>query len=115
LRRLLATRLAVITASLVVALCAAPGAQAAPGDLVPLADPFGCINTGGTNGCTLATGFLAPVSVAASPDGKNVYVVAQGSESVVFFNRDPATGALTQPSDPDGCISEDGSGPCRDG
>jgi len=36
--------------------------------------------------------------VAASPDGRNVYVAASTSNAVAEFQRDTTTGALTQPS-----------------
>ena len=50
-----------------------------------------------------------------SPDGKNVYVASFGSDAVVRLNRNPTTGAITQPAGTAGCISETGAGPCADG
>ena len=40
-------------------------------------------------------GMNAPLDVAVSPDGKNVYVAGSGSNAVATFTRDTATGALT--------------------
>ncbi len=92
----------------------------------------------GTGGCMIQTGFTPPTgatcasghglinaaAVAASPDQRNVYVAssqqdaAVGSNAVLTFTRDTATGALTQA----GCISDDGGdgragsdGLCTDG
>jgi DNA-binding beta-propeller fold protein YncE len=47
--------------------------------------------------------------VVVSPDGENVYVAARSSDSVVVFDRNVATGALTQKVGVDGCVSEDGT------
>ena len=52
--------------------------------------------------------------VAVSPDGRNVYAV--GQHSVSIFDRDPATGALTQEHGPSGCSSwGHGEGPMPEG
>jgi hypothetical protein len=51
-----------------------------------------------------------------SPDGKSVYTAQSGS-GVTFYNRDPATGALSQPSSPAGCFFHTGltpDGTCTD-
>ena len=40
-------------------------------------------------------GLRGAKTLAVSPDGANVYVVGQLDDSLVTFNRDPATGALT--------------------
>ena len=73
------TTLAPMTSSRGVALLIALGitlvpisaAQAAPGDLIQLPDPFGCITDTTTTECTLGTALDQPVSIAVSPDGKN--------------------------------------------
>jgi DNA-binding beta-propeller fold protein YncE len=58
--------------------------------------------------------------VAISPDGKTVYVAADGASpqadgSVAVFSRDPASGALRQLSGVAGCVSETGdNGDCAD-
>jgi DNA-binding beta-propeller fold protein YncE len=62
------------------------------------------------------TALLAPIALATSPDGRNVYVATLDGNAVVIFDRDPATGSLSQPSDPDGCVSADGTGgQCAEG
>jgi DNA-binding beta-propeller fold protein YncE len=73
------------------------------------ADPTNC---GAGNGLELA------VSVAVSPDGKNVYVASFGQDAVSVFARDRATGALTQLPGAAGCVSDDGTSTratCLDG
>lgn len=55
-------------------------------------------------GPTNATGLIGAWDVAVSPDGKSAYVVGNGSDAIVTFSRDPATGALT----PQGCIADVG-------
>jgi DNA-binding beta-propeller fold protein YncE len=44
--------------------------------------------------------------VAVSPDGHSVYVASGGSNAIAIFDRDTATGELTQKQGMDGCISE---------
>ena len=65
----------------------------------------GCIAAGGAEGCSSAVGLEGPNSVAVSPDGRNVYATALGSEAVTVFQRDRASGALSQPRDGSGCIT----------
>jgi DNA-binding beta-propeller fold protein YncE len=44
--------------------------------------------------------------VAASPDGKNLYVATV--QALVRINRNPTTGAISQPAGTPGCISRSG-------
>ncbi len=53
--------------------------------------------------------------MTVSADGKSVYVASSASMAVARFNRNPTTGAITQPAGAAGCISETGAGPCADG
>lgn len=55
-------------------------------------------------GASSATGLIGAWDVAVSPDNKSVYVVGNGSDTIVTFSRDPATGAVT----PQGCIADVG-------
>jgi len=52
--------------------------------------------------------------VAVSPDGKSVYVASGYSEAIARFNRNPTTGAITQPVGNAGCVSAI-LGPCVGG
>jgi DNA-binding beta-propeller fold protein YncE len=89
----------------------------ATGALTQKAGPAGCISEDGTGGlCQNGAALDGAVAVAASGDGKSVYVAAALSNSVAVFNRDPATGALTQKAGTAGCVSETGTGgACQDG
>jgi 6-phosphogluconolactonase (cycloisomerase 2 family) len=64
-----------------------------------------CI-TEAMSGCATnsATGLSGPAALAISPDGGNVYVVGQFSNSIAEFSRNPMTGALTQLTAPSDCI-----------
>ena len=85
------------------------------GKLIQLAGHAGCVATGGTGGCTAGNALHTPLSVATSPDGRNVYVAAEDSNSVAIFKRNFATGALTQLPGRSGCVSEGGTATCSRG
>ena len=85
--------------------------------------PIGYTPTTGP-ACATGHGLLNAAAVVVAPDQKNVYVASSmspeggGSNAVLTFTRDTATGALTQT----GCISDDGGdgrpgsdGLCTDG
>lgn len=44
-------------------------------------------------------------AIAVSPDGRNVYVAASGSDAIAVFDRNPVTGALAQPQGKRGCVA----------
>jgi sugar lactone lactonase YvrE len=75
----------------------------------------GCVSETGAEPCANGHGLLLPYSVAVSPDGKSVYVASFSSKAVARLNRNPTTGAITQPAGRAGCVSETGAGPCADG
>ena len=83
----------------------------------PEGRPDGCIVDRGAAGCTTGTGLDSPRSITVSPDSKSVYVVSV--YAIAIFDRDPATGKLTQKSGTDGCIADDntatGLTTCADG
>jgi DNA-binding beta-propeller fold protein YncE len=70
-----------------------------------------CFNSGGSIGCTdlAGTPLTGATSVAASPDGKSVYVASSVSDSVSRFSR-LSGGGLKYES----CLSDAGSGGCAD-
>jgi DNA-binding beta-propeller fold protein YncE len=77
------------------------------GALTQKADVAGCISRSGTGGdCRQGVALGAAHDVAASLDGKNVYVTAGNSHAIVVFDRDPTTGALTQKAGVAGCVFE---------
>ncbi len=77
----------------------------------------GCISEDGLGGTCVDGRALAGAEMAVvSPDGRNVYVASAASDAIAVFDRDPATGALTQKAGTAGCVSETGTGGlCADG
>ncbi len=87
------------------------------GKLTQLAGQGACVSEDGTGGlCADGHALSGPQAVVVSKDGKRVYVATYRSESVVTLIRDRTTGALTQPTGTEWCISDDGTGGlCTDG
>jgi len=84
--------------------------DASTGALTQLPGNQGCLSEDATlTECTPAIGIRHAASVAVSRDGKNVYVASE-SDAVAVFARDVATGVLTQLPEPQGCVSQSGSG-----
>lgn len=85
------------------------------GVLTVRADQASCItqtgDAGGTagaclNGRTLSSAY----QVAVAPDGRTLYVAAEGpGGGVAVLRLDPQTGALTQPAGTDGCLTPTGA------
>lgn len=66
--------------------------------------------------CSAARGLAGAISIAVSPDGRNVYAASFTANAIAVFARDRATGTLRQLAGVGGCVSEDGSdGRCADG
>lgn len=80
------------------------------GALRQLPGAAGCIAGVPLPGCATGAALLGPDVVVVSPDGKNVYVGSFFGNAVAIFDRDPASGALTQPSGSAGCIAAATSG-----
>jgi DNA-binding beta-propeller fold protein YncE len=74
--------------------------DAATGRLQPLPGVAGCLRAG-QSGCAPVTGLDAPSAIALAPDGTSLYVTSAGG-TLTAFQRDPASGALTQA----GCLSD---------
>jgi DNA-binding beta-propeller fold protein YncE len=86
------------------------------GAITQPAGTTGCISETGAGTCADGHGLDHPYSVAVSADGKSVYATSWGvPDTVARFNRNPTTGAITQPAGTTGCISETGAGTCADG
>jgi DNA-binding beta-propeller fold protein YncE len=83
------------------------------GSLTQLPGRLGCLSDGkgAKAACGKARALKGPGpgvgsrAIAVSPDGRNVYVAASASDSIAVFDRDPMTGALTQPSGKAGCVA----------
>lgn len=65
----------------------------------------GCVAAKGAEGCAVAVGLDAPNSLAVSADGRNVYVTARDSNSVLSFARNRKSGALRQLPPSSGCVA----------
>jgi DNA-binding beta-propeller fold protein YncE len=76
------------------------------GALTQLAAAAGCISGLPVPVCAAGRGLIGPDVVVVSHDGRNVYVGSFFGNAVAVFDRDPSTGALTQPGDSTGCIAE---------
>jgi DNA-binding beta-propeller fold protein YncE len=70
----------------------------------------GCIRQtrggGRGGGCAPARALGGPAAIAISPDGRNVYVAAAGSDALSVFARDRQTGRLRQLTGGAGCFSQ---------
>ena len=75
----------------------------------------GCVRHGRGGGCAPGRALGGPASIAISPDGRNVYVAASGSDALGVFARNRRTGALRQLSGPSGCFSARPGGGCTVG
>jgi DNA-binding beta-propeller fold protein YncE len=90
--------------------------EPATGSLTQKVGAAGCISESGDGLCQDGRALDGPLSVVVSAEGRSVYVASTNSDAVAIFDRDPASGALTQKSDSKACISETGTaGGCRDG
>jgi DNA-binding beta-propeller fold protein YncE len=89
---------------------------ATAGVLTQLPATTGCVSDSGAGPCVDGTALATAWWVTVSPDGKNAYVAAPGSNAVDVFDRDGVSGALTQKAGTAACISDTGSaGACVDG
>ena len=89
--------------------------NARTGALTQRPSAAGCISDGGSSGCAKAIGLLGPNSVAVSPDGKNVYATAFGTNALLVFRRNRSTGQLTQLGPGSGCLTNTATPGCSTG
>lgn len=96
-----------------------PRALIKRGTLRQLPGPRGCLAARPAKGsCTPARGlkgpgpFMGSRAIAVSGDGQNVYVASSTSDAIAVFQRDRATGALTQPRGAAGCVAAKGAEGC---
>jgi DNA-binding beta-propeller fold protein YncE len=76
------------------------------GALTQLPASAGCISGLPVPVCAVGRALAGPDVVVISPNGANVYVGSFFGNAVAVFDRDPASGALTQPGNSSGCIAE---------
>lgn len=88
--------------------------NASTGVLTQPAGTAGCL-AAATDGCAPGLALGAPEGMAASKDGASVYVATAASNAVLTLQRDPSTGALTQPTDGSGCMTNVPSTGCTTG
>lgn len=84
------------------------------GALTQLPGDAGCISGVSLPGCATGEALVAPDVLVVSRDGDNVYVGSFFGNAVAIFDRDAATGELTQPAGTAGCIAES-NGACAPG
>ena len=85
------------------------------GALRQLPGERGCISHKGAGPCAFGRALAAPVSIAVSPDGRNVYTAAAGSDALAVFARNARTGVLRQLPGASGCVGHLAGGGCTNG
>jgi DNA-binding beta-propeller fold protein YncE len=105
------------TVLLVLALVGAAAADAATPAQLP--GTSGCVSQRGEGGCARGRAIAEPEApLAISRDGRSAYLVADSNpegieaDAVDVFDRDPATGALTQKPGAEGCLAASGRDGC---
>lgn len=73
------------------------------GSLAQKRGTAGCISEGRRKGCVRGRALSFGYDLVVSPDGRNVYAATR--DSIAIFDRDPATGDLTQPVGASGCVT----------
>jgi DNA-binding beta-propeller fold protein YncE len=85
--------------------------DAASGNLTPLPPVTGCVQEApAPDGCAPGRGLAGPDSLALSADGRFLY--AEADNGVAVLARDPATGMISQPGGPEGCVQASGADGC---
>jgi DNA-binding beta-propeller fold protein YncE len=87
--------------------------SAANGGLQQLPGTAACLTLGGEHRCTSARALVAPHALAASRDGRNIYVTAR--DGILALARNPRSGRLHQLAGPAGCINAGGRDLCNNG
>ena len=88
--------------------------RTATGGLVPLAGTAACISdTGnsfaGANTCAKGRGLNDAERIVLAPGGRFLYTQGYNPANIAVLQRDPATGALSQPAGPAFCATSDGN------
>ena len=76
----------------------------ATGALTQATDGTGCLTSTPLSDCGTARALRGADAVTVSADDRNVYVTAGVSQSIAMFNRNSASGILTQPAGASGCV-----------
>ncbi len=82
---------------------------ATAGGLKQLTNASGCLvdEVSTPSGCQDVRAMEATGDVVVTPNGANVYVTSTGKDAIVAFDRNPATGELTQKAGITGCYTSD--------
>jgi hypothetical protein len=91
---------------------AALSVDALTGGLSPLPGPGGCLRTDGGAPCAPLRELTDGPLLTISPDGRHVYGSGYYDRTLAIFQRDPATGGLTQLPGAAGCISKRRTADC---
>jgi DNA-binding beta-propeller fold protein YncE len=86
----------------------------ATGALTQPAGKAGCVSFYPRRSCVRGPALDSPWSITVSPDGRSVYV-ASVFGGVVLLRRDPASGALTEPTGAAGCVNSSRALGCASG
>jgi 6-phosphogluconolactonase (cycloisomerase 2 family) len=84
------------------------------GSLTQLTGADGCWSETGQDGgvgslvCRDGRGLSGANGIAATADGKFIYVTSSGSSAIAIFSRDKKTGTLSQATGIAGCVSQNG-------
>jgi 6-phosphogluconolactonase (cycloisomerase 2 family) len=78
--------------------------SATTGTLRQVPGRAGCVEEGGHDGCAPGHALRDAHSLALTPDGRTLYVVANGSDAIAVFEVDRRTGTLRQLAGRRGCI-----------
>jgi hypothetical protein len=82
------------------------------GELTQMAAPAGCFNRDGSAACTAVRG-PSDAFLRASPDGSRLYLsVNRSGTGFGVLDRDPMTGAVSQPAGAAGCTDPGGADGC---
>jgi hypothetical protein len=79
--------------------------DASDGSLHELADEAGCVSELRRHQCAGGRALDHISALAVSPDGRNLYAVANLSNGITVFRRDPVRGAVTQLPRSAGCVA----------
>src|SRR5690348_9796985 len=102
-------RLVLLISALSIFAVPATASAADNGGLRQLPGVKGCLTDEAStpSGCEDVRAMTDVGQMALSPDGSQLYVPSKGSDAVLVFNRNPATGALTQEDGVGGCLTSD--------
>lgn len=89
--------------------------RAATGTIGQKSGISGCTVNSGAQGCRFGRRMSQPEGLVVSPDGRNVYTTAFGSNAIDVLNRKTAGGALKQAPKTDTCVAAKPASDCTKG